>query len=186
MNPAQHLLRDMFISLRGMNALGTCGSLILIVLFRDQVQSMPIAVAWLLTMWTLVLSQEVTLRRVGENQAPSVRRLNICRGQMLLAGLLWGIAPLHPLDAGILAIHRTGHLHCRRCPVSRLCDGTDCGHLRTGRHALRGSVHHHVFHGKRRNPSQRAGGGDDRRHHGVHHPALLPSAQAQHGIGTFG
>ena len=32
MNPDQHLLRDMFVSLRGMNLLGACGSLILIAL----------------------------------------------------------------------------------------------------------------------------------------------------------
>lgn len=93
MNPDQHLLRDMFVSLRGMNALGACGSLILIVLFRDQVHSVPLAVTWLIAMWILVLSQEYVLRQVAENQAPSVRRLHVCRGQALMAGLLWGIAP---------------------------------------------------------------------------------------------
>jgi len=92
-NPDQHLLRDMFVSLRGMNVLGACGSLILLVLFREQIYSTPVAGAWLLTMWVLVLSQEYIVRRVGDNQAPSVRSLDICRGQALMAGLLWGIAP---------------------------------------------------------------------------------------------
>ena len=93
MNPDQHLLRDMFVSLRGLNLLGACGSLVLIVLFRDQVHSVPLVTAWLLAMWVLVLTQEYTIHQVARNQAPSVRRLNVCRAQFLMAGLLWGIAP---------------------------------------------------------------------------------------------
>ncbi len=83
----------MFVSLRGLNPLGACGSLILIVLFRDQVSSVPLVSAWLLAMWGLVLAQEYTIRQVAGNQAPSVVRLNVCRVQFLMAGLLWGIAP---------------------------------------------------------------------------------------------
>lgn len=94
MNPDQHLLRDMFLSLRGMSALGACGSLMLIVLFHDQVHNMPLAVTWLVALWILALSQEYVLRQAGENQAPGTHRLIACRVQSLLAGLLWGIAPL--------------------------------------------------------------------------------------------
>jgi diguanylate cyclase (GGDEF)-like protein len=93
MNPDQHLLRDMFVSLRGMNLLGACGSLILIALFRDQVNSVPLVAAWLLAIWVLVLAQEYTIRQVPKNQAPSIRRLNVCCAQAVMAGLLWGIAP---------------------------------------------------------------------------------------------
>ncbi len=93
MNPDQHLLRDMFVSLRGMNLLGACGSLILIALFRDQVNSVPLVTAWLLAMWALVLAQEYTIRQVARNQAPSIRRLNVCCAQAVMAGLLWGMAP---------------------------------------------------------------------------------------------
>lgn len=93
MNPGQQLLRDMFISLRGMNLLGGCGSLILVVLFRDQVDSVPLVGAWLLAMWLLVLTQEYSIRQVRVGQAPGARRLSVFRVQMLLAGLLWGMAP---------------------------------------------------------------------------------------------
>lgn len=93
MNPDQQLLRDMFISLRGMNLLGACGSLILVVLFRDQVDNATLAGTWLLAMWVLVLTQEHNIRQVTTGRVPSARRMRVFRVQVLLAGLLWGIAP---------------------------------------------------------------------------------------------